>query len=325
MPPCIDVHHHAMPATVRSWVAAADRPPGIHSSLFAPWNAHDTLTALDEHGTELAVLSTPIPAALTPTVTHGAELARLVNDGLHGIAVDHPTRFGWLARVPLLDIADALAEIDRVYDQLQPDGVLLTTHDVDRLLADQTFDVVLEALHARDAVVLVHPEALPDLSPGSVPPFLVDEPTEITRAAVSLTMSGVLDHYPAIRWILAYGGGAFPYLAGRLIAGRGRGYGADPASVQAAVRRFSYDTAGPTSPYATPTLLAATRSGAGAGAGRILYGSDSHAIPPAAVADSLSQLRADPALDAGSRAAIARDNALRLFPTLHHRLAQGRS
>lgn len=328
LPPRIDVHHHAMPGPVRSWLAATDWPPGFEGSPFAPWSVRDALAALDEHGTELAVLSTPIPAALTPTVAHTAELARLVNDSLHGIATDHPTRFGWLARVPLLDVDDALAEIDRVYDQLHPDGVLLTTHDGDRLLGDQAFDPVMAALHARNAVVLVHPDAPPDLYPGSLPPFVVDEPTDITRAAVSLTMSGTLDRYPAIRWILADSGGAFPYLAGRLTAGRGLGYGADPATVRAAVQRFSYDTAGPMSPYATPTLLTATAtatgSGSGSGSGSILYGSDSHAIPPATVADSLAQLRADPALDAVTGAAIARGNALRLFPTLHRRLTQTR-
>ncbi|WP_243657591.1 amidohydrolase family protein [Parafrankia sp. BMG5.11] len=328
LPPRIDVHHHAMPGAVRSWLAAADWPPGFERPLFAPWSVRDTLTALDQHGTELAVLSTPIPAALTPTIAHTSELARLVNDSLHGIATDHPTRFGWLARVPLLDVDDALAEINRVYDQLHPDGVLLTTHDGDHLLGDPTFDPVMAALHARNAVVLVHPDAPPDLYPGSLPPFVVDEPTDITRAAVSLTMSGTLDRYPAIRWILAYSGGAFPYLAGRLTAGRGLGYGADPATVRAAVQRFSYDTAGPMSPYATPTLLTATATatgaGAGAGAGAILYGSDSHAVPPATVADGLAQLCADPALDAVTGAAIARSNALRLFPTLHRRLTQTR-
>ncbi|MEX5712511.1 hypothetical protein AB1484_30635 [Parafrankia sp. FMc6] len=49
------------------------------------------------------------------------------------------------------------------------------------------------------------------------------------------------------------------------------------------------------------------------------------ALPPAAVADALAQLRADPALDVGSGVAIARGNALRLFPTLTRRLAPGRS
>ncbi|WP_018505008.1 amidohydrolase family protein, partial [Parafrankia discariae] len=165
----------------------------------------------------------------------------------------------------------------------------------------------------------MHPDDPPEVSPGTVPSVLLDVPADITRAAVSLTMAGVLDRYPGIRWILPYGGGAFPYLAGRLLLGRGLGYGADPATVRAALGRFSYDTAGPMSPYATPTLLAAT------GAGRILYGSDSHTLPPAAVTDGLTLLRADPALDAGSGVAIARGNALHLFPTLHRRLAQRRS
>ncbi|CAI7975286.1 6-methylsalicylate decarboxylase [Frankia sp. Hr75.2] len=314
LPPRVDVHHHAMPAPVRSWLVEHGMLPPAGGPLFARWDLGTTLATMDQHGIQLAVLSAPVPTAFTPVPSQAAELATIANDSLGTLAREQPSRFGWLASVPYLEPNDAVAEIERVYGGQAPDGVLLTAHAGTRYLGDPALDPVMAALNDRDAVVLVHPFDLPGASPIAVPSFVVDFMADTTRAAVQLTVSGALDRFPRIQWILAHGGGAFPYLAGRLALGRGLGYGADPGAIRAAVRRFWYDTAGPMSPYATPSLLAA------AGAGRILYGSDYNAIPAATVGESLAALRADPALDAPARAAIARGNALRLFPALAQRL-----
>ncbi|KPM51808.1 hydrolase [Frankia sp. R43] len=315
LPPLIDVHHHAMmPTAVRDWLVGHGAIPASGGFLPTRWDVETTLSTLDGHGIQLALLSAAVPAAFTPTPALAVELSTIVNNSLSEIAHGHPQRFGWLATIPLLDAADAVSEINRAFDGLGADGVLLTTHTGTRYLGDPGWEPVLAALDERSAVVLVHPFDLPGATPIAVPAFLVDYAADTARAAIQLVVSGALDRHPRIEWILAHGGGVFPYLAGRLALGRALGYGADPGTIRSALRRFWYDTAGPMSPYSTPSLLAA------AGADRILFGSDYNMVPAATLGDGIAALRSDPALDGRTRAAIARGNALRLFPALAPRL-----
>jgi len=44
----------------------------------------------------------------------------------------------------------------------------------------------------------------------------LDYPLETTRAIVSLLYAGVPELFPQIRFIFTHGGGAVPYLAGRI-------------------------------------------------------------------------------------------------------------
>ncbi|CAO5149869.1 6-methylsalicylate decarboxylase [Frankia sp. AiPs1] len=311
----IDVHHHAMTPQVRAWLVAHGQLPPVGGPLFATWSLEATLDTMDRAGIALALLSAAIPAEFTATPALAAELARLANDGHADLVRSHPNRFGLLAYIPHSTADIAVAEIRRVYDTLHPDGVLLMAHDGLTYLGDPTLAPMMAELNARDAVVLVHPYNLPASVPSAVPPFVADFLADTTRAAVQLIVRGELDRYPRIRWILAHGGGYLPYQAARLSLGRALGYGVDAGAVRAALRRFYVDTAGPMSPYSTPTLLATV------GTEHILYGSDYNAVPADSVLAGRDALLADPALDASARRRVARDNALALFPALAPRLA----
>ncbi|MCM3883278.1 amidohydrolase family protein [Frankia sp. R82] len=310
----IDVHHHAMPAQVRAWLVEHGQLPPVGGPLFATWSLQATLDTMDQAGIELALLSAAIPAEFTPTPALAAELSRLANDGLAELVSAHPTRFGLLASIPRATPEIAVAEIRHAFDVLRADGVLLMAHDGSTYLGDPALAPMMAELNARDAVVLVHPYNLPSTAPVAVPPFVADFLADTTRAAVQLVVRGDLDRYPRIRWILAHGGGYLPYQAARLSLGQALGYGVDPGVVRAALRHFHVDTAGPMSPYSTPSLLAAV------GAERILYGSDYNAVPADTVFAGRDALLADPALHTPARRRIERANALALFPQLAHRL-----
>ncbi|EIV92985.1 amidohydrolase family protein [Frankia sp. QA3] len=313
----IDVHHHAMPAEVRAWLVAHGQLPPVGGPPFANWSLPAALDTMDRGGIATAVLSAAIPSEFTSTPALAAELARLANDSIAAVAREHPTRFGLLAYVPRATSDIAVAEIRHAYDTLHADGVLLMAHDGLTYLGDPILEPVMAELNARDAVALVHPFNLPGATGVAVPAFVADFLADTTRAAVQLVVNGVLDRYPRIRWILAHGGGYFPYQAARLALARSLGYGTDLATVDRTLRRFFVDTAGPMSPYSTPTLLAAI------GADRILYGSDYNAVPADTVLTGRDAFLADPALTPPARRKIARDNALALFPALAARLATG--
>ncbi len=314
----IDVHQHAMPAAVKKLLVDRKILPPVGGPPFANWDLASALDTMDATGIAVGVLSAAIPSEfLGPDEAFATTLTRTANESIAEVVREHPTRFGLLAYLPLGYTDAALAEIAYAFDELGADGVIIGSHHGDTYLGDPSFDKVFEELDRRRAVVLTHPFNLPSCPVTPLPSFLADFMLDTTRAAIQLLTSGTLDRYPGISVILPHGGGFLPYQAARLPLGSFLGFGLPAEAIPAALRTFHYDTAGPMSPYATPSLLAA------AGADRIVFGSDYNAVPVPGIKANVGALRSDPALDAAALAQIGRENALRLFPALAARLAAG--
>ncbi len=312
----IDVHHHALPPTLKKLLVDRGLLPPVGGPPFATWELAATLETMDRNGIELGLASAAIPSEfLGDDEAWAAKVARTANESLAEIAHEHPNRFGFLAYIPLPFTEISLAEIAHAFDELDADGVIVGSHASGSYLGDPVLDEVFAELNRRHAVVLTHPFNLPSCGVSPFPAFIADFMLDTTRAAIQLIMSGTLDRHPDISFILPHAGGFLPYQAARLTLGTALGYGLDTGAVRASLHRFHYDTAGPMSPYATPTLLAAV------GISRILYGSDYNAVPAGGIAAASRALRDDPALDAEALRQIGRDNALQLFPTVSRRLA----
>jgi 6-methylsalicylate decarboxylase len=323
----VDTHHHAFPPEMKEWMVAQHMlPPNINQ----PWTNWDEGTALDvmnRLGIQAGVVSMPAPSDVfvdESAPDGGLSLARsgvrILNDSLADMARRHPTRFGFYAYVPLAHVDFALEEIARSADQLGADGFLLMNHIHNRYLGDPSFEPLFAELNRRRAVIMTHPDSLPSEADGgskispNIPTQIADFMLDTTRGALGMMWSNTLDRYPDITIILPHGGGFLPYIVERISRGYFRGEGLDPEKVRGYVRRFYYDTAGPMSLHMTPPLLATTDPN------HLLYGSDYHQVPEDIVQEDLARFLSDPALDASARAAICRDNALKLFPRLARRL-----
>ena len=115
-------------------------------------------------------------------------------------------------------IADAIAEIGYAFDALKFAGVCLFASYGEKFLGDARFDPVLAALNERDAVVFIHPAYHPSSRSLDLPwpGFMMEYLFDTTRAAVNLLLSGAIERFPRIRFILAHAGGVLPYFAWRL-------------------------------------------------------------------------------------------------------------
>ncbi|WP_239309860.1 amidohydrolase family protein [Frankia sp. Cj3] len=312
----IDVHHHMLPPTLKRLAVDRNLLPPVGGPPFATWDLGVALETMDMTGIELGLASAAIPSEfLGGDAPWAAEIARTANESLAEIAHQHPQRFGFLAYVPLPFMEISLAEIAYAFDELDADGVVMGCHADGAYLGDPALDEVFAELNLRQAVVLIHPFNLPSCSVSPFPAFIADFMLDTTRAAIQLITCGTLDRYPEISFILPHAGGFLPYQAARLTLAAAFGHGLDASTVQAALNRFHYDTAGPMSPYATPTLLASVS------ATRILYGSDYNAVPAAGVSVASQGLKNDPSLDTEAFRLISRENALRLFPAVARRVA----
>lgn len=108
------------------------------------------------------------------------------------------------------------------------------------------------------------------------PGFLIEFLCDTTRAAVNLILTGTLEKYPRIRWILPHAGGFRPYVApGQRAAGV-----REKASqgVLTYVRRFYFDTALSPSRFSMAALKELVEPS------HILFGSDFPFAPAPATA-----------------------------------------
>ncbi|WP_084265775.1 amidohydrolase family protein [Actinomadura macra] len=311
----IDTHHHALPPAMRRWAVEHGLLPPEGGPRWADWDLARTLDTMDANGTAAGVASAPAPAEAFRDRKLAQSGTRVFNESMADLVREHPTRFGFFAYLPLLHVDVALQETAYALDELGADGVLMMANADGRYLGDSAFEPLFAELDRRRAVVFTHPVGLADARPlPGIEEWVADFMLDTTRTALSLITAGTLDRHKRISVILPHAGGFLPYLGGRVEQAGRLGEGPRPEAFRRAVRRFYYDSAMPASPYATPTLLAV------AGHRRLLYGTDWPQVPAGEVGRTTALLDHDPALDAGAHAAVNRENALRLLPTLARRL-----
>ena len=297
----IDTHAHVHPPAYREALGDAPLPPMDLAGL---------QDAMERHEIDAAVISTGPPGASRGAAADGRDLAHRANDGLAEIVRDQPRRFAAMATLPLADVSAALEELDRVYDELSLDGVLLLTNVGGTYLGDPAWEPLFAALDERGAYVFIHPGLPPHPLPLPHPVWMYEFPFETVRAVTNLIYSGTLERHQRIRFQLAHLGGAAPFLAHRLasLADREPERAAQaPAGALAYLERVYYDT-GLTN---NAPALAATR--AVTSLDHILFGTD---WPYAALPES-----GDPAPDLdvlgpAGRAAVEFANAAAVVPRL---------
>jgi predicted TIM-barrel fold metal-dependent hydrolase len=309
----IDVHAHFLPDHYREVLAAAgiDRPDGF--PRVPDWSPQEHLAVMDRLGIDAAVLSVSSPGVrfgAGESASDAVALARYVNDVAAATIAEHPDRFGAFASLPMTDLDDSLSEIERSLDALRLDGVNLLTNVDGVYLGDASLEPIMAELDRRHAVVFIHPTspACWECTSLGFPRPMIEFPFDTTRAITNLLLTGTLNRYPAIRWIVPHAGGTLPFLAPR-IAGVGMLLGFDdPAAIVTQLRRLHYDLAGSANgPVVAALLSLVDRS-------QVLYGSDWPFTPESVVTGGLAWVSSDAnPVTPGELTATA----CRLFPRLN--------
>ncbi len=299
----IDTHQHIVPPFYADWLRQQDASAG---GLPIPdWSADGALELMQALRIGSAILSVSTPGVHLGDDGQARTMARAVNEFAAEVARNHPGRFGFFATLTLPDVEGAIAEAAHALDVLQADGVVLLANVRGTYLGDASIEPLMQELDRRRAVVFVHPSALPaDPVPG-IPPFAADFLLDTTRAAIHMARAGWLERFPHLRIILSHAGGFVPFAAERIA--RACSAGGSSEEGIARLRRYYFDTALSSSPYALPSLLAF------ADPGRISFGSDWPYAPKARSAH-FARMLDDFALASAQRQAIERGNALQLFP-----------
>jgi aminocarboxymuconate-semialdehyde decarboxylase len=202
----------------------------------------------------------------------GARLARAVNDAMQEAHAAYPDRFVGCATLPMQDPALALAELERVAGLRGIRAVYLGTNINGRDLSEPDFAPILARCEALRLPVLLHP--LTVIGAARLKTFYLNNflgnPFDTAVAAAHLVFGGVLDRHPRLEVCLPHGGGALPYLVGRLTHGqrvRPETKGVARRPFERYLRRFTYDTI----THAPRLLKFLVES---VGADRVMLGSD---------------------------------------------------
>jgi aminocarboxymuconate-semialdehyde decarboxylase len=263
----IDVHAHYVPATLiarlereaspHGGVSLVETEPACHAVRFAygvtlrPFFAKLTeeparrLASMDATGIDRQLLSTWCDLfGHGLDASQGAAWHRTLNETLGAFAQQHPHRFSLLASAHLPDAAGAARELEHAVTQLGAVGAIASTNVEGVNLGDLPLDEFWAAAVALDAPVFLHPmQATPTPRTRAFGLNTIAQYTFDTTLAVgSLIGHGVLDRFPALRLILAHGGGTFPYLAGRFDVMFERSSIATASPPSAYLDRFVYDT-----------------------------------------------------------------------------------
>jgi predicted TIM-barrel fold metal-dependent hydrolase len=307
----IDVHNHIIPpfylAENRDRIAGSRG--GEISRAWLEWTPQQSLAAMDEHGVETAMLSLSTPGVWFGNAEEARATARRVNEYGAELVRSHPGRFGLFGAIPLPDTEGSLREIEYALDVLKADGIGLLTSYGDKWLGDPAFQVVLEELNRRKAVVFVHPttaNCCRTLMPG-IATLVAEVPHDTTRTIISLLYSGTLTQLRDIRFIFCHAGGTVPLMAARMTQYGPRDLAEKlPHGVDYELKRLYYDIA--VSGY-RPAIAALTGL---IPPNQILFGSDFPYRAMGETADTMPQL----GLSEADLKAIGRDNALALLPRL---------
>jgi predicted TIM-barrel fold metal-dependent hydrolase len=306
----IDTHQHIIPPDYRKLL----RKAGIDEAggrALPDWSPDAALQAMAELDVATAIVSVSTPGTtFLPNPADAAALARDLNDHTAALVAAQPDRFGFFATIPMPHVDQSVAETVRVLDDLKADGVVLLANNAGTYLGQDGQGDLYAALDERSAVVFIHPADLPGPTVPGVAPFAADFLLDTTRAAYLLVRDGIRRKYPNIKFILSHAGGFVPYASHRMAVAIMGDTGASPADSLDDFAGFYFDTALSSSAAAQPTLLAFAKPG------HITFGSDWPFAPIAASKLFAAGLETYPGLDAETRGAVDRTNALALFPRL---------
>ena len=208
----LDVHHHMVPPVYLEALAETGRDTGA----LEEWTPEVSLRVMDRVGVGKALLSLSPPGVWLGNDEGARTLARSCNEYGASMAGKHPDRFGALAALPFPDLEGAIAEAEYALDTLKLDGVILLSNVEGRYVGDPEFNPLMAALGERRALILLHPNSIPDEDENAPLYPWAEYPIDVARAWARMVLNDTLVRYPGIRWILGHAGGVVPFMADRL-------------------------------------------------------------------------------------------------------------
>lgn len=203
------------------------RVPGIPENFWGRGLGRQ-VAQMDANGVDVHVLApSPMVFGYHLDAEVNALFSRTFNDETARLMAEHPGRFWGSAHLPMQDLERAVAELEHAVEDLGFRGCSLDyVIGRDSVLGDRRCDPFLARVEALDVPMLLHPVALGqtlDLDAAGGTWLLKHQVDYVwgylfgeAAAVVGLILSGALDRFPRLRFVVPHGGGMIPYQIGRL-------------------------------------------------------------------------------------------------------------
>lgn len=213
----VDVHHHFMPPALFDRLAAQAGGRRIVTNEISltlnpsrkDLDAH--IKVMDEAGVKSAVLTDQVQVM-------GADVARMLNDGIAEVQRKHPERFLGAVHLPIHEPQAAGRELARGVEELGLRAVALLACHLDVQLDNPVMNPLFERIQRDNLPIVIHPQSKPT---GSDTIYNLDRcvfrPFETTQAIVRV-MASVLPRFPGLRFVMPHLGGGASSLKGRMMA-----------------------------------------------------------------------------------------------------------
>ncbi|HKU47829.1 MAG TPA: amidohydrolase family protein, partial [Burkholderiales bacterium] len=181
------------------------------------WEAR--IANMNKARVDIAITSLTCPNAFWGSPEVSLKAARVMNDDMARAQKQWPDRIRWFASLPWQHEKLALEELARACGNGAV-GVMVLANIDGRSLTDERFANVWKEIDRRELPVLVHPSAPPGTKDLGLHEFQLTAPIGFTfdtsLAVARCIYDGFFDRYPNLKLIASHGGGALPYLVGRL-------------------------------------------------------------------------------------------------------------
>jgi aminocarboxymuconate-semialdehyde decarboxylase len=176
------------------------------------------IRTMDRIGLEHRAMSiAPLSYRYDLPTKEGLRWHRGLNDALVAACAEHPSRLIPVGIVPLQDGEAAAEEATRAVRELGVKAIEIGTHVAGRNLDAPALEPFWNTIARIGVSLFIHPEHT--ASPRWGDYYLVNlvgNPVETATAVAALVFGGVIDRHPNLRCWLAHGGGALPWVIGRL-------------------------------------------------------------------------------------------------------------
>jgi aminocarboxymuconate-semialdehyde decarboxylase len=181
------------------------------------WEAR--IANMNKARVDIAITSLTCPNAYWGGPEISLKAARVMNDDMAKAQRTWPDRIRWFASLPWQHQDLALQELERSCDSGAV-GVMVLANIAGKALTDSQFNTVWQEIDRRGLPVLVHPSAPPGTAEMGLHEFQLTAPIGFTfdtsLAIARCIYDGFLDRFQNLKLIASHGGGALPYLVGRL-------------------------------------------------------------------------------------------------------------
>jgi uncharacterized protein len=170
----------------------------------------------------LSAAMPPVEEVVGPA--EAAELAKISNDEMAALVVQHPDRYiTAIANVPLNDMDATLKETERAVKELGFKGIQIYSRVNGRPPSIDFMTPLYELMVELDLPIWIHPMRSSDQPDYAEENFSYNQlfsifgwPYDTTAAMIRLVFSGIFEKFPTIKFITHHCGGMVPYFSDRL-------------------------------------------------------------------------------------------------------------